>query len=297
MPTYQAPTEDTLFVLNDLLGFDRYNNLPGFADASPDVVEAILGEAGRVASEVLQPLNRVGDLEGCTRAADGSVTTPKGFKAAYDTFREGGWGSLPFDPEYGGQGLPHTLATAVSEYMSSANMAFSMYPGLTAGAIAAISVHGSDEQKQTFLPKMIEVCCSRNDKDIGCAPQEGAQFPGRGPRSRFARGLEKMRLGIFGPCPELAIGHKGDTALCPQMPQALATLGTKRFWPAIQFDLGRADLADATFRGHHEVLRMRSRAVGDQHLGMTGAVGLRRVDEGHAKLQRGLQHGPGVLPI
>ena len=90
MPTYQAPTEDTLFVLNDLLGFDRYNNLPGLADASPDVVEAILGEAGRVASEVLQPLNRVGDLEGCTRAADGSVTTPKGFNAAYDTFREGG---------------------------------------------------------------------------------------------------------------------------------------------------------------------------------------------------------------
>lgn len=156
MPTYQAPTEDTLFVLNDLLGFDRYNNLPGFADASPDVVEAILGEAGRVASEVLQPLNRVGDLEGCTRAADGSVTTPQGFKAAYDTFREGGWGSLPFDPEYGGQGLPHTLATAVSEYMSSANMAFAMYPGLTAGAIAAISVHGTDEQKQTYLPKMIE---------------------------------------------------------------------------------------------------------------------------------------------
>ncbi|HSP25106.1 MAG TPA: acyl-CoA dehydrogenase family protein, partial [Saliniramus sp.] len=156
MPTYQAPIEDTLFVLNDLLGFDCHNNLPGFADASPDVVEAILGEAGRIAAEVLQPLNRVGDTEGCHRAADGSVTTPTGFQDAYRTFREGGWGSLPFDPAYGGQGLPHTLATAVSEFMSAANMAFAMYPGLTAGAIAAISAHGSDAQKQAYLPNMIE---------------------------------------------------------------------------------------------------------------------------------------------
>jgi acyl-CoA dehydrogenase len=156
MPTYQAPVEDTLFVLNDVLGFDRHNNLPGFADASPDVVEAILGEAGRIAAEVLQPLNRVGDQEGCHRAADGSVTTPTGFREAYKTFRDGGWGSLPFDPAYGGQGLPHTLSTAVSEFMSSANMSFAMYPGLTAGAIAAISAHGSDAQKQAYLPNMIE---------------------------------------------------------------------------------------------------------------------------------------------
>jgi acyl-CoA dehydrogenase len=156
MPVYQAPVADTLFVLNDLLGIERHANLPGFADASPDIVEAVLGEAGRVAAEVFLPLNQVGDREGCTRHADGSVTTPEGFKAAYATFREGGWGGLSADPEFGGQGLPHTLSAAVNEFMSSANMAFAMYPGLTAGAIAAISIHGTDAQKRQYLPKMID---------------------------------------------------------------------------------------------------------------------------------------------
>jgi len=156
MPTYQAPVADTLFILNDLLGFERYNNLPGFSDASPDVVEAILGEAGRFATDVFLPLNQVGDREGCHRAADGSVTTPEGFKAGYRQFREAGWGGLSADPEFGGQGLPHTLAAAVNEYLSSANMAFAMYPGLTRGAIAAIESHGSAEQKQRYLPKMID---------------------------------------------------------------------------------------------------------------------------------------------
>jgi len=155
MPIYKAPVEDVQFLFNDVFQIDRYDNLPGFTDASADVREAILGEAAKLSEEVLQPLNRVGDLEGCVRHDDGRVTTPKGFKEAYKQVAEGGWLGLSAPTEYGGQGLPVTLSQAVNEFQISANMAFSMYGGLTMGATAALIVHGKPEQKSMFVPKMV----------------------------------------------------------------------------------------------------------------------------------------------
>ncbi len=156
MPIYTAPVEDTLFILKDVLDYGRYGNLAGFAEATPDVVDAILQEGGRLAEEVLLPLNRVGDTEGCVRNEDASVTTPTGFREAYAQYCRGGWVGLAADPEYGGQGLPYALHTAVGEYFSAANMALMMYPGLTQGAIAALQAHGTKEQKERYLPKLVE---------------------------------------------------------------------------------------------------------------------------------------------
>jgi alkylation response protein AidB-like acyl-CoA dehydrogenase len=156
MPTYKAPVEDALFLINDVFHLERYGNLPGFAEATSDTIEAILREAAKLSEEVLTPLNRVGDVEGCTRRDDGSVTTPKGFKDAYGKIVEGGWIGMSVPEEFGGQGLPATVTVMMNEFFCSANMAFAMYPGLTQGAIAALLTHASEELKKTYLPKMTQ---------------------------------------------------------------------------------------------------------------------------------------------
>jgi len=155
MPVYKAPVEDVLFLMNDVFHIERFANLPGFADASPDVVQAIVGEAAKFCEQVLAPLNRVGDRQGCRRGDDGSVTTPDGFREAYRRYVEGGWIGISVPQEFGGLGLPVAITQAVNEFLASANMAFAMYPGLTHGAIAALLVHGTAEQKALYVPKMV----------------------------------------------------------------------------------------------------------------------------------------------
>jgi hypothetical protein len=154
MPTYKAPVNDTVFLLNDVFNYANYANAPGFSEAPIDIVEAVLSEGAKFVEEIVQPLNRAGDIEGCKRHDDGSVTTPKGFRQAYKALVDGGWVGLAGDPAFGGQGLPMFLAVLFSEYAYGANIAFSMYPGLTNGAAAALTAHGSEDLKSRYLPKM-----------------------------------------------------------------------------------------------------------------------------------------------
>ena len=153
MPSYTAPTKDMAFLLHEVLKAEKLN-IPGYDELEPDFTGAVLEEAGKVASEVLTPLNVSGDQEGC-RLENGVVYTPKGFKGAFEQMKEGGWTGLDMPEEFGGQNMPVLLGTAVGEMFSAANQAFTMYQGLTHGAASAILVHGTDEQKATFLPKMV----------------------------------------------------------------------------------------------------------------------------------------------
>ena len=152
MPSYTPPLKDMQFILHDVLKVSQ-QDIPGFDELDPDFTGAVLEEAGKVASEILAPLNIVGDTEGCV-LENGIVRTPKGFKEAFAQMKDGGWTAMDCDPEYGGQGLPYVMHTAAQETLVSANMAFQMYQGLTHGAYSAIYIHGTDDQKQTYLPKM-----------------------------------------------------------------------------------------------------------------------------------------------
>jgi alkylation response protein AidB-like acyl-CoA dehydrogenase len=154
MSDYQAPVADILFTLQSVAGLDALRALPGYAEATPETVGAILEAAGKLAGEVLAPINATGDRERL-RFENGVVTTPKGFKEAYRQFAEGGWNAIAFDPDYGGQGMPWVLTSALQEMWNSANMAFALCPLLTQGAIEALQLHGTPEQKSTYLPKMI----------------------------------------------------------------------------------------------------------------------------------------------
>ncbi len=155
MPTYKAPLREYRFLLQNVLEIERYSNLPGFSDAPVDLINQVLEEGAKFCEGVLAPLNKIGDEHGCKRSDDGSVTTPPGFKEAYQQFTEAGWSSLSSDPAYGGQGMPHIVALAWNEMVASSNMAFGMYPGLSHGAYEAIHQHGTDAQKQTYLPKLV----------------------------------------------------------------------------------------------------------------------------------------------
>src|SRR6185436_4379160 len=154
MSTYTAPLKDMRFAIEELAGLSEVTALPGHAEVNAELVEAVLGEAGKFAHEVLDPLNREGDKQGA-QLADGKVTAPKGFKEAYRKFVEAGWNGLGAQPEFGGQGLPQVIATPVVEIWKSANMALCLAPMLTAGVLEALKVHASPAQRETWVPKLV----------------------------------------------------------------------------------------------------------------------------------------------
>lgn len=155
MPEYKAPVRDIKFVMQELLQCDKHYQKLGYQDASLDMIDAIIAEAAKFTEQVISPLNQTGDQQGCTWN-NGVVTTPDGFKEAYQQYVAGGWPTLSQSEIYGGQGLPHSLNAFISEMMSAANHSFAMYPGLSHGALATIEAHGTDEQKQLFMPKLVE---------------------------------------------------------------------------------------------------------------------------------------------
>jgi alkylation response protein AidB-like acyl-CoA dehydrogenase len=157
MPDYKAPLREIKFVMDELLDMPKhYASIPAYAEvATPDMVEAIITEGAKFCEQELAPINRTGDIEGCTRHDDGSVTTPTGFKEAYAKYVEGGWPSLAHEEEHGGQGLPESLGIVMSEMVGTANWSWGMYPGLSHGAMNTVELHGTPEQKETYLTKLV----------------------------------------------------------------------------------------------------------------------------------------------
>ncbi len=153
MPTYKAPIRDFQFILNEFLEVHKYKDLAGFAEMTPELMDTIMSEGAKLCEEVLQPLNAIGDKEGC-KFSNGKVTAPPGFKAAFETYAASGWSAFTCDPAYGGQGLSEVLNMTVTEMVAGANVAFGLTPGLTHGAYNAIHIHGTEEQKQKYLPNM-----------------------------------------------------------------------------------------------------------------------------------------------
>lgn len=154
MPVYTAPLDNIRFVLNDVLGVEKLSTLPGYEEATPDMIDQIIEGGAAICQDILFPLNQSGDKEGCT-FENGVVRTPSGFKDAYKAFTEGGWTALAADPAYGGMGMPATVNFVLQEMICSANMSFGMYPGLSEGAYNALHLHGTDALKQTYLPKLV----------------------------------------------------------------------------------------------------------------------------------------------
>ncbi|MEO2049751.1 MAG: acyl-CoA dehydrogenase C-terminal domain-containing protein [Pirellulales bacterium] len=227
MASYKAPRRDMRFVYYELHDGNSLSQLPGYEEATPDLVDAIIDEAAKVAENVLHPLNRSGDEEGCT-FAEGTVHTPAGFKEAYSTFAQGGWTGLGADPQYGGQGMPGSLGILVSEMLLSANLSLAMYPGLAEGVCHAMDAHSSDELKQKFLPQLIDgtwggtMCLTEPHcgTDLGlirtkATPQEDGTYLVSGTKSFISAGEHDLNENIIhlvlARLPDAPAGIKGIT--------------------------------------------------------------------------------------
>jgi len=261
MSQYTPPIRDMQFVLHEMLNAEAtFKSIPAFEEIDADTVNQIIEEGGKFCAEVLQPLNAVGDSEGCTlNKADHSLKTPTGFKEAYQQFVEAGWASLSCDPNYGGQGLPVTVNQAFYEMMNSANQAWTMYPGLTHGAYDCLHEHGSQEQKDLYLPKLTSgewtgtMCLTEPHcgTDLGmlrskAEPQADGSYKITGAKIFISSGEHDMAENIIhlvlARLPDAPVGTKGISLfLVPKfIPNADGSLGARNpiFCGAIEHKMG-----------------------------------------------------------